>query len=176
MSSFLSLKLSVVLSVLAILTIMFPCGNLCSRSFSSPRGLSQHRVSCKVYQMHQRQRLETGLSHVLALPANRPWLIPSVRPRNIRGFQLTSNDADRRLSPLSPMSLQVWGPALPSSMLPRHRLKVLRWKPAIPPSTIRNHLPPTSLSRPASVASQPGTAIIYPSLLYLPTPHPLPPR
>jgi hypothetical protein len=153
---------------------MFPCSNPCSRSFSSLRGLSQHQVSCKVYQTHQRQRLETRLSHALALPANRPWLIPSVRPRNIRGFQLTSNDTDRCLSPLPPTSLQVWGPALPPSMLPRHQLKVLRWKPAIPPSTICNPLPPTSLSRPASVARQPGTAIIYPSLPYLPTPHPLP--
>lgn len=71
-SNFLSLKPSVVLSVLVILTIMFPCGSSCPRSFSSPRGLNQHRVSCKVYQTHQRQRLEIGLSHALALPAKRP--------------------------------------------------------------------------------------------------------
>lgn len=124
--------------------------------------------------------------------------------KDIRGFQLMNNDADRHLppripgcslptmphlkvlhwqpatppltvhNPLPPMSC--WRPALPPSLLPRHQLKILHLKPAILPLTINNPLPPMSLGRPVSVICQLGTVTSYLSLLYPSMLHLLPPQ
>ena len=86
--------------------------------------------------------------------------------KDIRGFQLMNNDADRHLPPRIP------GCSLPT--MPH--LKVLHWQPATPPLTVHNPLPPMSLGRPVSVICQLGTVTSYLSLLYPSMLHLLPPQ
>ena len=53
-----------------LLTTMFKCGENCPGSFSSQRGLNQHRSSCTAYRSDHALRL-VRLSTTLQLPEKR---------------------------------------------------------------------------------------------------------